>query len=409
MEKDVKNKCIVFLVDDYIPDSIKVAAKMMHELAIEFVTRGNEVIVVTPSSAIKKDGYLHEKIDGVEVVRFKLGPIKNCSFFQRAINETLLPFYASKMTNSFFKDKKIDLIVSYSPSIFWGRFTEKLKRFFSCPVYLILRDFFPQWVIDNGLIKSNSLVAKYFRYIEKVNYRSATVIGIQSPANIDFFKRCFGERYITRLLFNWASQNIEKKYFNFRKKLGIEDKIIYFYGGNIGKAQDMSNLVRLAKKMQHKKEAYFVFLGKGDEVELIKEMVKSNNLNNTSVLPPVSQQEYKAILQEVDVGLFSLCRDHASHNFPGKILGYMVNQIPVLGSVNYGNDLQYFIEEYGAGFVTVNGEDEQLYQNALFLLENTTMRQQAGINAVRLLNDKFTVSAAVDEISSILNIKAFNV
>ncbi|MDR4899192.1 glycosyltransferase family 4 protein, partial [Yersinia kristensenii] len=179
---------------------------------------------------------------------------------------------------------------------------------------------------------------------------------------------------------------------------GLENKILFFYGGNIGKAQDMKNLVRLAKRLQHKSEAHFVFLGQGDEVTLIKDMVIRDKINNVTILPSVSQQKFKAILHEVDVGLFSLCRNHKSHNFPGKILGYMANSIPILGSVNKGNDLQEIIQEYNAGFVTINGEDDILYHNALTLLEDALLRKQLGINSNRLLHAKFTVAAAADEI-----------
>lgn len=394
-------KNVLLLIDDYIPDSTKVAAKMMHELACELIERGNRVTVVTPSVAIEKM-IMKEFVDGVEIIRFRLGKIKNCGFIKRAINETILPFNASKFTMRTLSERHYDLIVNYSPSIFWGRFALQLKKKFSCPCYLILRDFFPQWVIDNGMIKSSSLVAKYFRYIERLNYQSADAIGIQSLANIKFFKQCFGDEYQTRLLYNWASPNIGNETVSFKKKLGIEDKILFFYGGNIGKAQDMANLVRLAQRLQNKPQAHFVFLGNGDEVDLVKEMIIKNNVSNLTLLPSVSQKEFKSILKEVDVGLFSLSRDHESHNFPGKILGYMVNKIPILGSVNMGNDLQAIISEYDAGLVTVNGEDDLLVKNALSLLENPALRRQSGMNAGRLLHARFTVASAADEILSIL-------
>ena len=39
---------IVLLSDDYLPDSTRVHAKMLHELAVEFASRGNKVIIITP-------------------------------------------------------------------------------------------------------------------------------------------------------------------------------------------------------------------------------------------------------------------------------------------------------------------------------------------------------------------------
>ncbi|WP_404346299.1 hypothetical protein [Yersinia kristensenii] len=69
MLNNIKEKNIVLLVDDYIPNSTKVAAKMMHELACELVQRGYKVTVITPSSHLKSN-YHSDYIDNVEVVRF---------------------------------------------------------------------------------------------------------------------------------------------------------------------------------------------------------------------------------------------------------------------------------------------------------------------------------------------------
>ena len=44
---------ICLIIDDYLPESIKVGAKMMHELACELKVQGHEVTVVTPSIETK--------------------------------------------------------------------------------------------------------------------------------------------------------------------------------------------------------------------------------------------------------------------------------------------------------------------------------------------------------------------
>ena len=55
------------------------------------------------------------------------------------------------------------------------------------------------------------------------------------------------------------------------------------------------------------------------------------------------------MLAEFDVGLFTLHKDHTTHNFPGKLLGYMVQRLPILGSINKGNDLKEIVENANAG------------------------------------------------------------
>ena len=63
---------ICLITDDYLPSSRKVAGKMMHELALEFKSRGHNVTVVTPSSKLKKSFEISQ-LDGVTVCHFRSG------------------------------------------------------------------------------------------------------------------------------------------------------------------------------------------------------------------------------------------------------------------------------------------------------------------------------------------------
>ena len=60
---------LLFVIDDYIPHSSKVAAKMMHELAVDLVDQGNEVTVITPLSTLKEKMKISTE-DGVNIVFF---------------------------------------------------------------------------------------------------------------------------------------------------------------------------------------------------------------------------------------------------------------------------------------------------------------------------------------------------
>lgn len=388
---------ICLIVDDYMPDSIKVAAKMMHELAIEFQKDGHIVTVIAPNPTLNTNLDIIT-LNGIKICRFKSGEIKNVSKVKRAINETLLSYKAWSICNSIFKNDKHDLIVYYSPSIFFGTLVKKLKKLWNAPSYLILRDLFPQWVIDNGMLNENSLITKYFKYFETLNYDGADMIGLMSQKNLDWFNKKHNYKYKTELLYNWASDTLNlNKNIKYREKLSLEDKIIYFYGGNMGHAQDMMNLIRLAKNMQEFPKAHFLFVGAGDEVEIIKNAVKEQNIINITILPPVNQKEFLEILSQVDVGLFTLNYNHKTHNFPGKLLGYMCESKPILGSINPSNDLKEVVEDANAGFISINGKDDLLFENAKKLLDDKT-RKTIGANAKQLLKDSFSVKSTIKQI-----------
>ncbi|MCC5816326.1 MAG: glycosyltransferase family 4 protein [Leptospira sp.] len=384
---------ICLIVDDYLPHSIKVAAKMMHELAVEFVSQGHEVMVVTPGAGIKRPFEI-EIIENVKIFRFRSGEIKNISKVKRAINETLLSFRAWFRLRKEFRKNPQDYIVYYSTSIFWGYLVGKLKKLWNVRSYLILRDIFPQWTIDNGILKSKSIITKYFLYWEKVNYRHADTIGLMSPNNLNWFSDYYKGKAKLDILYNWASNNpISLSDRPFRKKLGIEDKTVFFYGGNIGHAQDMSQILRLAKNMQNHRDAYFILVGAGDEVDLVRETIRKENIQNITLLDPVSQDEFKKMMAEFDIGLFCLNRVHKTHNFPGKILGYLVQGMPILGSVNPGNDLKEVIEVAEAGYVVEAGDEESLLAKAVELLDENR-RNTLSQNSKKLLYEKFSVTEA---------------
>ena len=392
---------ICIIVDDYMPTSIKVAAKMMHELACEFKNQGHEVSVITPNINTSEK-LIIDNLDGIDIYRFKSGKIKNVNKIQRAINETLLSFNAWNNCKDFIINNPHDIIIYYSPSIFFGSLVKKLKKQWNAKSYLILRDLFPQWAIDNNLLKENSIITKYFQYFEKINYDNADRIGVMSDNNLKWFNNYYKNNKKVEVLYNWANpikyNGTENKY---KKKLGIENKIVYFYGGNLGHAQDMMNIIRLVINMKDVTNAHFVLVGAGDEFDLIKDAINKESLVNITLLPSVNQTEFKQMLYEFDVGLFTLNKNHNTHNFPGKILGYLVEELPILGSINKGNDLKDILEQHNAGLISVNPDDKLFYKNALYLLEEEN-RKVISTNAYNLLVNKFSVQNSAKQIISAL-------
>ena len=389
---------ICLVVDDYLPVSKKVAGKMMHELAVEFLSRGHDVTVITPDSDIKLK-YEISKLDGVTVCRFKSGKIKNVSKLKRAINETLLGYQAWRACKLYFKENPHDFIVYYSPTIFWGTLVSRLKKIWGVSSYLVLRDFYPQMFVDEGHIHKHSPIAYYFRFFEWLSYQAADTIAIESPKNLEWFTKNKVVKKPLVLLYNWAADDPGfSEVGHYRKTLGLQDKVVYFYGGNIGPQQDMMNIIRLARAMRFEEKAHFVLVGEGFALPLVRNALEKKNLNNLTLLSPVSQEEFKKMLSEFDVGLFSLNRDHTTHNIPGKLLGYMVQEKPILGSINRNNDLESILGQSGAGFITINGDDDAFLKNALKLMRDSELRKTMGGNSKKLLEDLFSVQRAADTI-----------
>jgi len=393
-------KRILILVVYYLP-SIMSSAKLIDDLAREFHSLGHEVLIAAPDDAIQKKFQITEEA-GIKVLRIKTGEIKSASRWIRAWREITLSSVMWWKGKPFFLQNPCDLIVYYSPTIFFGALVSKLKRRYRCPSYLILRDIFPQWAVDTGVLNRGSLIHRFFERKEKLNYDAATVIGVQSPANLNYFsEQGLEQKYRLEVLYNWTTlteENIQPG--AHRERLGLQGKIIFFYGGNIGVAQDMDNIIRLAKNLRGEEAAYFLLVGDGSEVPRLRAEIASNGLTNIAIHNAVKQKEYLSMLSEFDVGLISLDSSLRTQNFPGKMLGYMYYSIPILASINPGNDLKEILEGWQAGLVCMNGDDDIFAAHARRLVKDEDYRRRLGRNARALLESTFSVSKAAGQILS---------
>ncbi len=395
---------ILLLVDCYLP-STKSSAKLVHDLAYEFYHQGHATTIVAPDDTLPvRINICHE--ENIRILRVKVGKIKKASRFVRALNEMSLSSLVWKRGKAFFLGNLFDVIVYYSPSIFWGSLVKRLKNHYGCRSYLILRDIFPQWTVDAGIL-NKGIIYSYFKWKEMQNYNAADIIGVQSPANLRYFEENgLDKQYHLEVLYNWTTLREDNIPLGaHRERLGLHGKVVFFYGGNIGVAQDMDNIIRLAKNLHDEPFAYFLLVGDGSEVPRLKAAISSNNLTNIAIHDAVGQREYLSMLTEFDVGLISLDRGLKTQNFPGKMLSYMYCSMPILASINSGNDLKTILEEQEAGLVCINGEDEKLAANARSLLSNAGLRRQLGNNARALLEDKFSVSKATEQILSHFSFK----
>ena len=380
--------------------STKSSAKLMYDLGQDLLLKGHEVSVITVSEEI--DDKIQTTLeDGVNVIRIKSGKIDGANRYVRALNEIRLSSIIWNNGKNFFNNNACDLVIWYSPSIFFGSLIKKIKKKYNCFSYLILRDIFPQWALDTGILKKG-MIFNYFKKVEIVQYENADIIGVQSPDNLLYFKKNnLFNKFKIEVLYNWTSLiNTENLKTNFRLKLGLEDKVVFFYGGNLGQAQDLQNIIRLASRIQNERSAYFLIVGDGTESTKLKKLISELHLNNISILKSVDQSTYFAMLSEFDVGLISLEKNFRTSNFPGKMLGYMQYSKPILASINSGNDLKEILLDNNAGLVSINGEDNQLVTNCLYLIQNKYARIKIGNNGHILLKNIFSVNNASSQILS---------
>lgn len=350
----------VLLVADTFPPSRNSGAVQLRDLAREFTRQGHQVTVMLPSAS-QSVAWLIEDVDGVQVLRLKAPKTKDISYIRRTLGEIIMPWAMLwNLKKSPLAKDKWDGLVWYVPSIFFGPLVRKIMRTSSCKGYLIVRDIFPEWVVDMGLMHKG-LAYKFFSWIAGHQYKLANTIGVQSKGNLIYFDKIYESEAKVEVLFNWLAQpNPVKSVFRLEESV-LSGRKVFVYAGNMGIAQGMDILIGLAEKFLPRNDVGFIFVGRGSELKRLRLKALDLKLDNVLFLDEISSDEILDIYRQCAVGLVSLDARHKSHNIPGKFLSYLQSGLPVIASVNSGNDLIDLINSEKIGIACGNNDLEELF------------------------------------------------
>jgi glycosyltransferase involved in cell wall biosynthesis len=341
---------LLIITDAYAPSRTS-AAVLLKDLAQACIQEGHQVSVVVPSAKQEKSVHIYEE-GGVQIIVVKAFRTKDIAYMQRVLAEWINPYLMGYrlFRSQQFKDLKIDGIVWYSPSIFWAPLVKRCRNFFACPSYLVLRDLFPDWALDLGLLKKGPIFS-FFKYIEQKQYAQASSIGVQSENNLSYFQEHFPQfAHKAQVLWNWIAPSSNTRCSIQIHNTALRDRKVAVYAGNVGVAQGKDALLAMTQAL-HEAGIGIVFVGRGSEMRAMQEEVKNQGLVNVLFFDEIASDEIEALYRQCSLGLLALDPRHTTHNIPGKFLSYMQSGIPVLALVNPGNDLEKLIPQYQVGAV----------------------------------------------------------
>ena len=388
---------ILLISTDYPPLRTS-AAVQMRDLAQEFLRQGHEPVVIVPSADLHF-AWKSEMQDKVEVLRLAGTRTRDTGYLRRTISELLLPFLMlHALRKSPHRDTKWDLVAWYSPTIFFGPLIWALKRASNCHTYLILRDIFPEWAHDLGLM-GKSPVFKFFKTVANFQYAMADTIGVQTPSNMTYLTQ-WSKAPARRLE---VLQNWQMPLPNVGSSISIPatplaGRKIFVYVGNMGVAQGMDIFVDLAESLKHRQDLGFLFVGRGSEVARLSATVSARSLANTLFCNEVDSREMPGLLAQCHVGLLALDPRHKTHNIPGKFLTYLLAGLPVLARVNAGTDLAHLIENEDVGRVYVGNHVDPLRQFAEELADSPFTHERMAAQGRSLGARMFSPKTAVRQI-----------
>jgi glycosyltransferase involved in cell wall biosynthesis len=345
-----------------------------------------------------------ESIDGVQIIRLRSPKTKDINYMRRTIGELLMPFSMRwNLNKSTVSNDQWDGVVWYAPSIFHGPFAKALKKKCNCKGYLIIRDIFPEWAADIGLM-GRGFPYRFFDAVARYQYSVADIIGVQTIGNLTYFREWSkGAGRCLEVLQNWLADVPVSSCSISLADTPLAGRKIFVYAGNMGIAQGMEIFLDLAERMQAIQDVGFLFVGRGSDAKKIADDAKSRGLDNVLFHEEIDPDEIPGLYAQCAVGLVALDPRHKSHNIPGKFLSYMQCGLPVLANINMGNDLAGIIQQEDVGRVSEEGTVNALEQRALELIDAIAADDSFRIRCRALYLKLFSPEMAVRQIVAALS------
>ena len=392
----------IALIADTFPPLRTSGAVQLRDLSREFARQGHQLTVLLPASDLDRDWEL-QNADGVEVLRLRAPRTKDIGYVRRTLGELLMPFAMLRnLRKSPLARQKWDGVVWYAPSIFHGPLARALKRASGCKGYLIIRDIFPEWAVDMGLM-GRGLPYRFFDAVARYQYSVADVIGVQTPGNLAYFEkwRQLPGRTL-EVLQNWLGEPAKKPCAIRVDATLLAGRKVFVYAGNMGVAQGMDRVLDLAERLLHRPDVGFLFVGRGSDAARLKTTAQARGLSNVVFFDEIDPDEIPDLYAQCSVGIVALDPRHQSHNIPGKFLTYMQSGLPVLANVNAGNDLAALIRREQVGQVCESNDVEQLARMAETLLSQISTDLALPLRCSQLFARQFSVEQAVCQILTAL-------
>ena len=271
------------------------------------------------------------------------------------------------------------------------------------PTYLLLKDIFPQNAVDLGLFSKKSPIYWFFRWKEKRLYALSDRIGCMSPANV---------RFVLEHNSNLKSEKIEicPNSIELRKEVLMKDKsilakygiptgkLLFIYGGNLGKPQGIDFLIQLLNELKDREDLHVCVVGSGTEGKKLYNWYERVNPKSVTLMNAMPKNDYDKLVSAADIGMVFLDRRFTIPNFPSRILSYLENRQPVFLATDKSTDMGEIAMRNGFGVWCESGDINTAIENINSLVNSRSMRINLGEAGHQFLVNNYTVDKSVNVI-----------
>ncbi len=342
--------------------------------------RGHHVSILAPF-------YESCPIGEVDVYYCRTFSLKSKSPANRLANQIGFGF------SSFFKSLslgKADIVITTSPPALASPFGWLIAKCKRARLVYDVRDIWPDVAWEMGSFKPQSLYSRVFGAVRDFMLRHADLVTAVSNGKVEKLQTYAPDSdiiMITNGLDEKFLKNAENK--GLIKHYGIGKKFTCVYIGNLGLAQGLMQLLRLAKKVKEEGiESQFLLFGTGVEESRLKQYAEEEHLTHVLFPGRLPNDDIFTILKYADMSFVSLANDRLKDSVPTKMFEALGAGCPVLLAAK--GEAVDILEECGLGVAVSPNDDEALWEGFLKIRMDKQEITKNRARAYRLMKTKYS-------------------
>ncbi len=277
---------------------------------------------------------------------------------------------------------KPDIIFTVEPTFFAAPVALLSAAVSGAASWLHVQDFEVDAAFDLKLLPANGRMHSLAKGLEKFFTSGFSRVSSISHKMVERIAEKGHARSNVVLFPNWGDVELVRPAppeaaNSFREELGLTNKIVFLYSGNMGAKQGLDVLTPLVEWFQGDPRVHFLFCGDGVYRQQLEKQVRHRA--NVTMLPLQPHDLLNELLNAADIHLLPQKRNAADLVMPSKLNGILASGRPVIAMADEGTQVANVVE--GCGLVIPAEDADALCAASARLVENAELRASLGAAA----------------------------
>jgi len=264
--------------------------------------------------------------------------------------------------------RRVDGVLAMSPPLTLGLTGWFTKLFRGGALVFNIQDIFPDAAAQTGAI-TNKQILRAARWLERASYERSDAVVLLSEDLKQNVAAKLSTKFHNRLhvIPNFVDTSAivpGDRMTSYRRELGIDDRVIVLYAGNVGFSQSLELVLAAARSMPH---IAFVINGDGAARKSLQDEVKATDIDNVYFADYQPIERLSEVLASGDIHVVPLKTGLASVSVPSKMYSILSAGRPVVAAIDAGTEIPRTLAERGAG-IAVAPDNEAEFISALQIL-----------------------------------------